>query len=286
MSTYKNCYALVASVRRALGEYSEAKVRGEDTLGGFDNDYIVEKINETIRELYAMIARRVPDLFLEEVDLTGVNSVYTLPWDFGRLIYFKNNEGVKVTKIDETQRRLTNSTGSEMTYRRVGNTLVLDQAGGSKVYTLIYMRKPRIVHHGLVVAGSALSMTFCTQAPKIADYFNGMVVENITGDWVDTVSDYSAARVATIAAETPALNEAYGLVPEIPDWSHDLIAPRASLAIRMEHPLAKRKPNAQDILKSNDMLRSTLVEFTAPGGDQEYEDIFTNFGPKVGGVAI
>lgn len=225
MSTYENCYALVASVRRTLGEYSEAKVRGEDTLGGYDNNYIVEKINAAIRELYTIISRRVPGLFLEETNLTAVSSVFTLPWDFGKLIYFKDNEGRKVSEISEDRRRFTQSTGSKRLYRRVGNTLVLDQAGASDTYTLVYKRKPRKIHHGLVVAGSALSMTFGSAAPKIADYFNGMTVENVTADWVDTVSDYTALRVATIAAQSPTKNDAYGLVPEIPEWAHLLIAP-------------------------------------------------------------
>jgi len=286
MSTYKNCFALVASVRHAIGEFSEAKVRGEDTLGGYNNDYIVEKINSAIRELYAIISRRVPDLFLEESSLTAVSSVFTLPWNFGRLISFKDEYGVKVTPITDDERRLVNATGSDMIYRRVGNTLVLDKAGISKTYTLNYMRKPRDIHHGLVVAGSAGSMTFCTQAPKVADYFNGMVVEDVTADWVDIVSDYSAARVATIATETPVKNDAYGLVPEIPDWSHILIAPRATLMIRQEHPLTKRRPATQDYNEYRELLRTTLLEFTQESEDHEVADIFSDYTPKAGGILI
>ena len=117
MSTYKNCFSLVGSVRQAIGEYSEAKVRGEDTLGGYHNDYIVEKINNSIRELYAIIAKRVPDLFIEETALTAVASVFSLPWDFGRQLSFKNESGLSVTKIGEAERRLVDSDGSDMAYR-------------------------------------------------------------------------------------------------------------------------------------------------------------------------
>jgi len=286
MSTYQNCYALVASVRHAVGEFSEAKVRGEDTLGGYHNDYLVTKINDAIRELYAIISRRVPGLFLEEVDLTGVNSVFTLPWDFGKLVYFKDNYGLKVSEITEPQRKLTDDSGSKRLYRRVGNTLVLDKSGSTDVYTLSYLKKPRNVHHGLVVTGSALSMTFCNKSVKIADYYNGMTVENETADWVDTISDYTAARVATIAAQTPAKNEAYGLVPEIPDWAHMLIAPRASLMTRQEHPLTKRKPTPQDFTEYRELLRTTLLQFAAPSDDVDYEELFTSYEPNVGGIAI
>lgn len=286
MSTYENCYAMVASIRRALGEYSEAKVRGEDTLGGYDNDYLVEKINAAIRELYVLVSKRVPDLFIEEVGLVGANSVYTLPWDFGKLVWFKDDLGLKVNEMSQPQRRLVSMTGSERMYRRVGNTLVLDKAGISKTYTLVYKRKPRDVHHGLVVAGSALSMTFDIKAKKIADYYNGMTVENVTSDWDDTISDYTAARVATIAAQTSAKNEAYGIVPEIPEWIHPLVVPRATLMVRQEHPLAKRKPSALDYNEYREFLRTTLLEFAAPSEDVEYEDIFTMFEPKVRGILI
>ena len=286
MSTFDNCYAIVAAVRHSVGEYSEAKVRGEDTLGGYHNDYIIQKINAAIRELHALISRRIPDLFIEETELTAVDSVFTLPWDFGKLIYFKNAEGRQVYSHDQRQRKLNDGTGSKMLYRRVGNTLVLDQAGVTETYTLIYKRKPRIIHSGLVVAGASASMTFCQAAPMTADYFNGMVVENISADWIDTISDYTASRVATIAAETPAKNEAYGLVPEIPDWSHMLIAPRAVLMVRLEHPLTKRKPSVTDLNEYRELLRTTLLEFAAPSEDEDYQDLFSNFAPKGAGIAI
>ena len=286
MSTYENCYGLVAAVRHSVGEFSEAKVRGEDTLGGYHNDYIVTKINAAIRELYALISRRVPDLFIEETQLTAVNSVFTLPWDFAKVVYFKNADGLQVYEMDQWQRKLTDATGSEMLYRRVGNTLILDKTGVTKTYTLVYKRKPRKIHHGLVVTGSSMSMTFCQDAPKVADYFNGMTVENISADWVDTISDYTAARVATIAAETPVKNEAYGLVPEIPDWAHFLIAPRATLMVRQEHPLTKRKPTPADFNEYRELLRTTLLEFTAPSSDEDMQNVFSNFAPIGTGIAI
>lgn len=286
MSTYQNCYALVADVRHGVGEFSEAKVRGEDTLGGYHNDYIVKKINSAIRELYALIARRLPDLFIEETSLVASNSVLTLPWDFSQLIFLKDSTGRQVGEVTQDGRRLTDATGSKRLYWRKGNTLQLDQAGVGDTYTLIYKKKPRDIHHGLVVAGSALSMTFDVKAKKFADYYNGMIVENETSDWVDTVSDYTAARVATIAAETPVKNDAYGLVPEIPEWSHHLIGPRATLMVRQEHPLAKRKPTAQDYADYTNLLRSALVEHTAPNADVDYESMLTAYEPHAGGIAI
>lgn len=286
MSTYQNCYAITASIRQALGEYSEAKVRGEDAFGAYHNDYIVDKINAAIRELHAMIMRRVPGLFLAETSLTGVNSVYTLPWDFSRLLWFKDENGRQVYRIGERDRRLTDADGSEHLYRRVGNTLVLDKSGVTKTYTLVYLKKPRNIHHGLAAAGAEASITLSTDAPKIADYFNNMVIEDVTSDWVDTISDYTAARVATIGSETAAKNDAYGLVPEIPDWAHHLIAPRATLAIRGEHPAAKSKPTKADWDDFWGQLRSVFVEHCAPAGDEDYEEILSSYPSKAAGRTV
>ena len=282
MGTYRNCYALHASLRQALGDYSAAKVAGTDTFGGYNNDYLIEKINAAVRELYALMVRRYPGLFLGESDLVGVNSVFTLPWDFGKLEWFKDNYGRKVHEIGEAQRRWADSDGSKRLYRRVGNTLVLDMAGIGLTYTLVYRKKPRDIHNGTAAGGGALSITLSTSAPKVADYYNGMIVENITKDWIDTISDYSAARVATIAAETAATSDFYGLVPEIPEWSHFLIAPRAALMVRAEHPLVKRKPTNSDYQDYNNLVRTTLLENAGPPGDQEVEELFLDFEPRAG----
>ena len=144
MSTYRNCYTILASVRQALGDYSDAKVNGTDTFGGYHNDYLIEKINDAVRELYALMVRRYPGLFLGEASLVGANSVFTLPWDFGKLEWFKDDYGRKVHEIGEAQRHWEGSDGSKRLYRRVGNTLVLDMAGVGLTYTLVYRKKPRV----------------------------------------------------------------------------------------------------------------------------------------------
>ena len=101
-----------------------------------------------------------------------------------------------------------------------------------------------------------------------------------------SISDSSAARVATIATETPTKNDAYGIVPELPEWCHHLIAPRAIIMVRLEHPLAKRKPTQGDLSEYREMLRTTLVEYASPNEDVDYEELFTAYEPKVGGMAI
>ena len=71
-------------------------------------------------------------------------------------------------------------------------------------------------------------------------------------------------------------------MPEIPEWSHFLIVPRAALMVRAEHPLSKRKPTASDYQDYNNLVRTTLLENAGPAGDQEVEELFLDFDPRAG----
>lgn len=56
--------------------------------------------------------------------------------------------------------------------------------------------------YALTTSGSATggtSLTFTSGAPAVADYFNGAIISGLTGGDV-VVTDYSAARVATLAS--------------------------------------------------------------------------------------
>lgn len=282
MSTYENAYKIGEDVRIGLNEYSTAKMQGTDTVGAYSNQKIMQKINEAVRELYGLIVRRLPNLFMAEASLVGSNSVFTLPWDFGRLILFRDENGAKVYPMHQEERRLNASTGKKRLYYRLGNTLVLDQTGIGNTYSLVYIKKPRNIHWGKASAGAALSLTLeAATAPKIADYFNGMTIEDITGDFVDTISDYSAARVATLATGTGSTNDYYGIVPEIPEWAHHLIAPRAVFLTSTQTPVGQKQPAGGEQSTWYDMVRETLVEFAAPSGDVDWEELFTAYEPKV-----
>jgi hypothetical protein len=279
MGTYENCYEILADVRRALNEYSTAKVQGTDTTGAYKNETIIKKINATIREMFAIISRRSPGLFLEQADVTGVDSVFALPWDFGTLVVFKNEYGHKVYSIEQDERRLVNSAGNERGYYRKGQSLVLDKPGITKTFKIIYRKKPRNIHTGKASAGSASSITLSTTAPKIADYLKGMLIENVDKDWVDTISDYTAARVATVT-QTSEADDYYGLVPEIPEWSHDLIAPRAAYLVSQESPVGQKRVSGNEYNDWLSQFRQRLIDYTDPG-DTDWEELFTSYEPKV-----
>ena len=112
MPTYKNCFELVKEVRYGLNEYDDALASGDDIIGGFKNPYIITQINRAIGELFALISRRRPNEFFKELAVTAVNSVFTLPADFGKLVLFRDADGLKVYPIEQDERRATASTGS------------------------------------------------------------------------------------------------------------------------------------------------------------------------------
>jgi hypothetical protein len=283
MPTYNNCFELVKEVRLGIDEYDDALVSGEDIVGAFNNDFILKQINLVIRELHALIAKRRPSEFLKEESLTAVDSVLTLPSDFGKLVLFRDPFGKKVYSINQDERRFTENTGSERLYYMKGSTLVLDKAGISDTYSLIYKSKPRDIHHGKTSAGGTNSMTLdADRAVKIADYYNGMILEDVTGDAAYTITDYTSARVATISGTGTAGN-LYGLVPEIPEWAHVLIGPKAVIYVK-NHPKSKEKPSKTEIAAYQDMFLMLFREYATPDEDVNWEEMFTSFEPKTGGL--
>lgn len=282
MGTYQNCFDLVKTARHALNEFdingNDTYTKGTDTTGHYRNFYLVQKINIAQRFIYNFLFKRIPEEFFETASLTGVDSVYTRPADFGRLLYFKDENGRQVRPIQERSRRLTNSTGSDRLYTPRNNTLVLDKSGITKTYTLFYYRRARDLDYGQSSAGGALSITLATSAKKIVDYYNGMKIENVTDDWVDTITDYTAGRVATIT-NTGAASKYYGIVSDLPEMFHDLIAPRAVLEIKGESTIAEEKPSAADRNNFMENLRETLRAYAGPALDVDPNSLIEDFGP-------
>ncbi|OEU68509.1 MAG: hypothetical protein BBJ57_07465 [Desulfobacterales bacterium PC51MH44] len=286
MGTYENCYDIIADVRRDVNEYSEAYVQGADDTGAWSNELITQKINLSQFYLYNILFQRNPQhLYRKQVQLTAVDSVFTLPADFAKLEWFKDDQGTPVRKIpigDLTPRGV-----SELMYYQQGNTLVLEKSGSTKTYTLIYRWMPRRIFAGKSFAGAATSITFAKPASKLADYYNGMIIENITKDWVDTITDYSTARVATIA-ETAAANDYFGLVSELPIPFHHLIAPKASMLLRASSPLAQNKVTKDEQGMFQEDLTETLLAYGGENDDQDLAEVFNDFdiGNPVLGIVV
>ena len=285
MSTYLNGYTLLEKVRILLNEYSTAYCQASDTTGKYLNSQIMDGINNAQRYIYNVIFTRMPQLFEEEVALTGVSSVYTLPSDFARLRLFKNAAGYQIYPIGTINRKLTASAGSDRLYYRKGNTLVLDKPSLSDVCTLIYYRKPREIEQGMTSAGGAGSATLATTSKAIADYYNGLTIENITDSTVDVITDYTAARVATVT-NTWAASKYYGTVSDIPEPFHYLMIPRAVFEITGNFPVVQEKPNKTGVELFNDQLIMALRAYVGEDLDTYPEDIWTNYGEPTVGYAV
>lgn len=257
MGTYQNAYELVSEVRKGLNEYSTAYVQGTDTTGAFDNADILKKINDAQDLLYQSLLNRDPSLFYKSTDLTGVNAVYTPPADFYRLRRIEDSNGLKISRINLDDKRRVLDNGSGWYFYPMTGTFVLDKEGATDVLTFYYVARCRRLDMGQASAGGAKSITLATSARKEADYYNSMRIENITKDWVDTISDYTAARVVTLAAETAAASDYYGLVSELPEVFHQLIGPKALLLMKESHR-ALKTPTATEINNFNEQFSSVM----------------------------
>ena len=285
MSTYLNGYTLLEKVRILLNEYSTAYCQATDTTGKYLNSQIMDGINAAQRYIYNTLFTQKPELFEEEIALTGVSSVYTLPANFARLRYFKTADGYQIHPIKTNQRKLTADAGSDRLYYRKGNTLVLDKPSLTDVCTLIYYRKPRELEQGVTSAGGALSATLATTAKAIIDYYNDLVIENITDSTVDTITDYTAARVCTVS-NTWAASKYYGTVSDIPEPFHFLMIPRAVFEITGIYPVVQEKPHKSGVDLFNDQLVMALRAYMGEDLDTYPEDIWTNYGEATIGYSV
>lgn len=273
MGTYDNCYDIIADVRRDINEYSVSLVQGADE-GAWDNGLITQKINLSQTFIYNLLFKRMKHEFRKIVSLTGVDSEYTLPADFAKIEWFKDENGLQVYPIGIQD--VTPNGSSKRLYYRKADKLILDKPGITDTYTLYYRWKPRKIHSGKSTAGASSSITFGAEAVGRTDYYNGMVVENITQDWADEITGYTSARVATIT-ETAAKDDYYGLVPEIPEMFHHLIAPRASMLLRASNPLAQTPVTSAEMSLFNEDLLETLRAYAGSGEDVDISRVFSDY---------
>lgn len=274
MSTYKNAYRLVEDVRRGINEYSTVYMEATDTSCTHSNTLIVDNINQAQGFIYALLIKRIPGEFLTSASLTGVASVFTLPTDYGKLCIFKDDYNQKIFPIDIDKLKLSTSTGNKRLYYRKGNTLVLDRDSITDTYTLWYYKRPRDVDMGKATAENTLALT----SKNIADYYNGMYIENVSDSEADLITDYTAARVIT---HTDTLDSAdyYGIVPDIPEMFLDLIAPRAIMQMKLL-PTTQVTLTKADQDNFTDMVITSIRAFAGASEDITVEELFLDLEPS------
>lgn len=275
---YQNCYGMLEEIRTDLNEYSDAKCKGTDISGIYDNTDIVRKLNNAQRFIWGLLFARTPELFLTSATVTGSGGAYTIPSRCFRLSHITDSNGNPVRPETAKVKKLPNGSGSPYLYYRMGSTIWRDD-GNSDALTFYYYKQVCDLVQGCSRGGSSTTITLDNNAKKEADYYNSIIIENITDGWADTITDYSATRVCTLSSQRGAAQKYYGTVSELPEPFHPLITQKAILLMK-NSTLTKEKPTQQDIADFNAALMETLRAYTGTyAGDAELSEIFYNFEP-------
>lgn len=278
MSATYDCYEILSDVRVGINEWNPGLIKGTDTTGVFPNSYIINKINQSQQFIWNAVFQDFPEYFLTSASLTVASSVATLPSDCYKVRKIEDSEGNKILPIIIDDKHSTDGIGSSYYYYRYGNTIRIDEDDQSGTYTLWYFRRCREITTGMSSAGGALSLTLATTARKEADYYNNMLITNVDDDWTDTISDYSAARVCTLAAQTGAANKWYGIVPsDLPEVFHPLIAEKTIIELKRQ-PMSSLRVTRDDIELFNMNLGECLKSFASlSNSDRSIDDVFADF---------
>ena len=272
--TYENAYEILCEVRRGINEYSTAYAQGTDTSGAYDNPDIIRKINNAQKFLADLLFNREPQLFYKSATLTPVLNVLTMPVDFYRLRRLENSDGLRMDIVPLEEKRPTGDAGSYRQVYWVGGTLVLN-ADITDPFTLYYVSRTREIHSGLSSAGGVLSLTLeAPTAKKLLSYYNGMILEQVTDDWVDTISAYTTSRVATLVVQTGAASKYYGLVSELPECLHPFIGRKATLLMRDTYKSLEKPTPTSLALFQGDLNQTLLSYFGSVNTNQPVGETF------------
>ena len=286
MSTYLNGFEILRQVRMAIDEYDDDIAQGIDTGTAIPNDYIMQKVNDAQRYIYNRLFKTMPDEFLTSDTLTFSGSEASLPWDYGAMHELRDENGYKVYRIKMNQTVSTNQTGSDSYYYQKGRTLVLDKSGVGKDYTIQYYTKPRDMDQGRITATGTLTITLDSSAKKVVDYYNNIQIENSynSSDYVDTITDYTADRVATVT-ESAKIDDTYGTVSELPEYFHFLIPLKAIIDICAGHPLSKKVVAAVDIALFSEQFTEAIISY---GGNNDIplDEILCDYIPYMNSAPV
>ena len=271
-----NCWEILSQVRYGLNEQSTALVNGTDTSGKFQNSELIRHINNAQNHLWSILFNQFPEYFLTSASLSVSASVATLPSDCWRIKQILDSDGYNVNPINVNQKHIASQQGSGHLYYRYGNTIRIDADSVTETMTLWYYSRCRELDTGMTSAGGATSATLATSAKAILSYYNNMKIENITDSTNDTITAYTAARVATVT-NTWAASKYYGIVSDLPEVIQPLIAQRAILTMK-QSPRVPVALTAGDMMIFNEELKSGLQAFAGSlNSDMNVNGLFNDF---------
>ena len=256
-STYLNAYEILEQVRHGINDYSAGLLAGTDTTGAYLNKELMRAINDAQGQLFNILITREPQLFYKSATLTPVSSVLTMPSDFYRMRRIEDRYGVKLNPIPLDNKRLTDDAGTEWFYYSLAGTVVFDRLSFTDSVVVYYVKKCRELDQGALAAGGTKAGTLASTARAVADYYNGMTIENVTAGYFEAIADYTAARVITLVTNNTTTADVYGLISDLPEEIHKFIAKRAILDLR-NHPKSIVKPTKLDWDDYGDQLSEAI----------------------------
>lgn len=276
---YLNAWELLNQVRYGLNEQSSTLTNGTDTSGKFQNSELMRHINNAQTFIWNILFNQFPEYFMTSASITFTNSVATLPSDCWKIRQILDSEDIQIKPMNVGLKHSTGA-GSNYGYYRYGNTLRIDADSNTQTGTLWYYSRCREIDAGMTSAGGAASATLATTAKAILSYYNNMKIENITDSTNDTITAYTAARVATVT-NTWAASKYYGIVSDLPEMFHSLIAHRAIITMK-QSPRVPVALTAADISIFQQELQAAMQMFAGGlNGDVTPDDIFNDFAPMV-----
>ena len=228
-----NAYQQLETVRDMIAEASASHWSDRELLSA---------MNVEQRRIGIYVGLNAVSWLLDSVAVTPTSSVITLPANCAKPVYLEEtSSGSPVQFSTNVQnRRVSRTSGVDFSYGikeayPQRNVIVVNSESYSTACTLWYLRRVPDLHVGTASAGGATSITLSAHdgasgttgfgAKVIADYYNNVGIEIVSGTGagaVDTITDYTAARVATVTG-TYSSDSVYGTISLLPDETHELI---------------------------------------------------------------
>ena len=215
---------------------------GEGTASHWSDLNLMRRINLSQRLVAKIVSMSPGDwLIKKSSSLTPSSSVITLPSDCSKPVYLEEvtsgralpwlDGGVKARRVSRMA-----GTSLDVGYREaypIRNTIEVNEDSYGEACYLWYEQRVPDLQAGTAAAGAALSLTFPDDrnSVRIADYYNSVTLEATSGTGVgtiDTISDYTAARVATVTG-TYSTDTVFGTISLLPEETHMLIILEAAL---------------------------------------------------------
>jgi len=241
----------------------------EAVASHFTDLNLLRRLNVAQRTLALRIAMTAGDwLVKKSVSITPVDSIVTLPTDCSKPIYMEEvTSGYPIGWLagGVSVRRGSRGVGTSLNIGGGGaytlaDTIEVNQDSFVTPIYLWYQKRVPDLHCGFAVAGEASSLTLDTSTATgttdlatgraikfVDDYYNGSMVEIYNGTGIidirSEISDFVASTGKITITGTPAADDQYGTVSQLPEELHMLMVLEAAV-ISLMKPSAKLDPTS------------------------------------------